>query len=326
MVIVFDSDAAENDDVAWAAHHLAEVLRPRGALVEQVFLPAAGSGKVGLDDFLKIEGHAGWCRVRGGATPVPVPDQPDVLSNVILYPDESGRNPEGRHPDHIRRRLARLTRGWPKRVGPRLFAEGGDARPVWIESPAGLVAWAEAELGRTSGSPASRVAWQDRVRGARSRAEFLEYLQRTAPAFKGLELFPHHQPAPDRYYMHPAPGGGDGAALGELIGYLTPATEHDRQLILAFLATLFWAGPPGQRPAFVFEADDPTGAKGRGAGKSMVTILAQLLLEERVVQTEGGEDFERLKSRLLSSSASAPGWWCSTTSRACGSARPPSKG
>jgi hypothetical protein len=54
---VFDSDAAENENVRLAARELAAALGARGAVVKVVFLPAApDGGKVGLDDYLVAGG------------------------------------------------------------------------------------------------------------------------------------------------------------------------------------------------------------------------------------------------------------------------------
>src|SRR5262249_33513101 len=62
VVIVFDSDAATNEDVLWAEWHLAQALIARGALVRVVRLPQGPAGedgkpaKVGLDDYLVAHG------------------------------------------------------------------------------------------------------------------------------------------------------------------------------------------------------------------------------------------------------------------------------
>lgn len=53
VLIVFDSDAARNEKVQYAASELAAALKPKGAKVEIVRLPdEPDGGKNGLDDFL----------------------------------------------------------------------------------------------------------------------------------------------------------------------------------------------------------------------------------------------------------------------------------
>jgi putative DNA primase/helicase len=53
VFVVFDSDIADNPNVAWAAFHLAVALRAKGAIVRPVVLPTGPNGeKVGLDDYL----------------------------------------------------------------------------------------------------------------------------------------------------------------------------------------------------------------------------------------------------------------------------------
>jgi putative DNA primase/helicase len=59
VAIVFDSDAATNQDIQQAEQELAGILQGRGALVQVVRLPQLGEGKTGLDDFLVYHGTEG---------------------------------------------------------------------------------------------------------------------------------------------------------------------------------------------------------------------------------------------------------------------------
>jgi hypothetical protein len=60
VFLVYDSDAATNENVVWAEYYLAAELEKRGALVKVVRLPAGEGGKkAGLDDHLVAHGKEG---------------------------------------------------------------------------------------------------------------------------------------------------------------------------------------------------------------------------------------------------------------------------
>ena len=96
------------------------------------------------------------------------------------------------------------------------------------------------------------------------------------------------------YYSSDQPEVGDGTHLEQFLDFFRPATDVDRQLLKAFVLTLFWGGPPGSRPIFVITSDD-----GRGAGKSKA---AQLIasLAGGYLDVSAKEEISQLKKRLLS--------------------------
>jgi hypothetical protein len=85
--------------------------------------------------------------------------------------------------------------------------------------------------------------------------------------------------------------------LRHLLGRFCPATEIDRQLILAALMTCMWGGPEGCRPAFPVTSDD-----GRGTGKStLVELISELF--GGILQFSHNEDIGTIKTRLLTPGA-----------------------
>ena len=301
VYIVFDSDAAENDHVQKAAFKLAvELLKLGARVVLQVVLPpGADGGKNGLDDYLVAFGREAFDRLLPDAQPPADPDPPGVLTNTFRRPAGDKLVTLPRSADYLRDRLARLTGGWPCRVRGKLFAEGTDGRPVWLESPASLFAWVQsASRGGRSGE--SRVNWVSQSPGVVTKSEFAAYLSQTVPGYDGIELYPHHEPVDGLYYMHPEVRGGDGTALAALIARFSPATPQDRELILAYFATLVWGGPCGKRPAFLFTSEDNSESAGRGIGKSTIPQAAVRLFDGRVVDVGERDDIGKLKTRLLS--------------------------
>jgi hypothetical protein len=190
--------------------------------------------------------------------------------------------------------LDELAKGWPKRVGETLFIEAKDHRPVYLGSPPQFFGWVDG---------IASVCWAD-GQSMITQARFYEHMRKfAAERFDAIETFPHYPPLPATYYMHPPvkPKRG-GPLLDQLIGFFSPAGGVDKELIRAAIMTLFWGGPPGQRPAFRIDGpeDDPPELGKRGTGKTtLVEILASLV--GGLVDLEENEDIAPLKTRLLSS-------------------------
>ena len=74
VFVAFDSDLADNPNVAWAEFHLAKALTRAGAVVRAVRLPAGpGGSKVGLDDYLIAHGADGLRGLIAAAVKVAKP-------------------------------------------------------------------------------------------------------------------------------------------------------------------------------------------------------------------------------------------------------------
>jgi hypothetical protein len=170
--------------------------------------------------------------------------------------------------------LTSYTGGWPRKVGGILFATGQDRQVKWLKSTAELFAWIEWQYGLDGGRGVDWAGGADCV----PAAHFYALCGQLAEEFDQLELYPHEPQLPRTYYHHPDPTGGDGKALADLLRRFCPASPTDHDLILAFLLTLFWGGPPGQRPVFVFQASTEAVQAGRGAGKSTIPGFAATLV------------------------------------------------
>jgi hypothetical protein len=147
------------------------------------------------------------------------------------------------------------------------------------------------------------VRWKERSEGVTTKPEFFAYTLQNARTYDAVELFPHHEQLPGIRYMHPPLPVGDGMSIKWLIDRFSPATDDDRELLLGYFVTHIWGGPPGSRPGWLFEAEDATAAAGRGAGKSTPCQMLCHLLENRFVAVKDDEDYNRIKTRLLSEGA-----------------------
>jgi hypothetical protein len=205
--------------------------------------------------------------------------------------------------EHIRLRLSEKTGDWPRRVGKALFVPDGERGPLWLTKTAEVFAWAHAAV-RAPHPAASAVRWADRGEDLVSRSEFEAYLRQTATRYEAVEGAPHEPPLPDCFYIHPAPAGGDGAALDGLLRRFAPATPEDAYLIAALLLTLVWGGPPGQRPAFLLTAEDGDPQMGRGVGKTTLARVAAALVGG-TFDVRPGDAWDEVVKRLLSDTACA---------------------
>ncbi len=189
--------------------------------------------------------------------------------------------------------LAPIVGPWPKRVGNDLFVRGPRDRPVYLKTADQLIAW----INRSA-----EVDWRRGDGKLVTQRVFFEDLAMRSEGYDAIENNPHWPPLPGVYYMHP-PVPGPGGHLERLLDYFRPSTPVDRELIRAFILTLFWGGPPGCRPAFLITGSDRDGGRGRGLGK---TKLVDVLCEELVggcVDVQPTEDIGRVKTRLLSGEA-----------------------
>src|SRR5262249_45394507 len=144
--------------------------------------------------------------------------------------------------------LARLTAGWPRRVGKLLFDVTRAFKPPWLEGVEDLLAW----IGSQLNWPVEWASGKDMP----TKAELLAFLRQTVKEYQAVESLPHWPKLQGHLYVHPSPEGGDGTTLGALLDRFRPATEADRSLMLAAILTAFWGGRPGSRPVFLIESHD----------------------------------------------------------------------
>jgi hypothetical protein len=224
---------------------------------------------------------------------------PTVFRNFRFVSTEDGKGQRhGLSIKSIGKELGDLAHDWPRQVYGRLFVEGVDHAPLWLDSSDDLFAWIARLLPPADSNP---LEWAEGA-GKVGRGEFVAYLKQTVRRYEALETLPHHPLRSATYYLHPELKGGDGKALAQLLGRFAPATDEDRELMRAFVLTLFWGGPPGQRPAFLFDSDQEDEGGGRGVGKSTAAqVLARVAGGH--IDVRANEDIDKIMTRLLSPTA-----------------------
>src|SRR5262249_23770934 len=80
-------------------------------------------------------------------------------------------------------RVRQITGGWPRRVGPALFAEDPGPRPLWLERHTQLFAWVSRHL---PGGDSNGLVWGD-ADDMVSEGCFHAYLGQTAESFEAVE-------------------------------------------------------------------------------------------------------------------------------------------
>lgn len=212
----------------------------------------------------------------------------DTVTNALIEFDEDEK------PEtiplamlEVLRRIQASTKGFPKRVGSMLFAAEKE-RAQWLLKPAALFGWLAAQLGV--------IQWH-KVRGCVTKEEVLSQLEWMAEEFLAVEELPHEPPIDQHFYLSTSIKPGDGRKLNALLKRFNPATDADRDLILAAFLTPMWGGPGGTRPVFVVTSDD-----GRGSGKSKLAEMVSHVYGGQI-QLSQDESIDALKTRLLSAEA-----------------------
>lgn len=181
-------------------------------------------------------------------------------------------------------RIFARTDNWPRRVGETLFIHTAGG-VWWLKNQPDLFGWLAREHGV--------IDWK-RSPGCVSKEETFCEVTRTAVNYAAIEYLPHEPRIPDHYYACEMPKPGNGAKITELVDRFAPASEEDRQLILAMFATVFWGGKGGSRPAFVVISE-----AGRGSGKSKLTDMVSHLAGGNI-EISRHEDPAIIRQRLLS--------------------------
>jgi hypothetical protein len=187
--------------------------------------------------------------------------------------------------------LAATVGPWPKRVDETLFIEGGDHKPVNLDSSSRLFAWID------------RAAPVDWTQGSRfiTQERFYEHLRMTSERFSAVETLPHWPRLDGVFYMHPEIPKPSGR-LDEFLAFFRFASDVDRELARALVFTLFWGGAPESRPAFLATGKDRDTGMGRGLGKTMFMELVADLVGG-YVDVSPTDQISDVKTRLLSPAA-----------------------
>jgi hypothetical protein len=194
--------------------------------------------------------------------------------------------------------LLRLSRGWPKSANGMLFTESLDHSPGWMKSSTEMFAWIGGLLVTSDRNKLQWTKGKDKV----SEAQFHAFVLQNAERFDALEQIPHLPPMPRHYYMHPPLTGGDGSAFRELLRRFNPSTLVDYDLISAAFMTPFAGIEPGQRPAFLIQAEDDDKHGGRGSGKTTLAKLIGLLCSGHI-ELRSTDEWDKIVTRLLSPAA-----------------------
>lgn len=239
--------------------------------------------------------------------PVPDPDSPLVDNGFKNFFVQEIENEKGETKiilvgyaiQVLHAALQRLAGNWPKTANGMLFVEGPNLSPRWMKSSTETFAWIGGRLptiGQRNG-----LQWMkgsDKV----SEGQFHAFVVQNAEQYEAVEQIPHFPPMPNHYYMHPPLAGGGGAALRELLQRFNPATDADYDLIQTAFMTPFSGTEPGQRPAFLIQAEDEDQHGGRGTGKTTLAELVGRLCGGHV-EMRSTDDWDRLVTRLLSPAA-----------------------
>jgi hypothetical protein len=178
----------------------------------------------------------------------------------------------------IAERLLLLTDGWPKSCAGQLFVETDTKEIRRFTDYNQLFGWVGSRV-------PVEFAGGD---GCLTKKEVYSQLPFHVEQYVDVEEWPHFPPRHGNYYAKSFEPG-DGSKLDEFLDFFAPATEHDRELIIAFIATTFWGGSPGRRVCFGIDS-----IVGTGGGKSE--------LVKRVAKLTGGNyefDAKEIKEENL---------------------------
>jgi hypothetical protein len=161
----------------------------------------------------------------------------------------------------IAEKLLEMSGGWPKNCAGQLFVESETKELRRFNDYNQLFGWVGAKI------PVEFASGE----GCMTKKEFYSELPYLVEKFDDTEEWPHFPPRDGIYYAKKYEPG-DGKRLDEFLDFFAPATEYDRELIMAFIATTFWGGSPGRRVCFGIDS-----IVGTGAGKSeLVKRIAKL--------------------------------------------------
>jgi hypothetical protein len=211
------------------------------------------------------------------------------LRNYYLVKTENGKLVKcGLDSCEIQDILREIVGDWPRSINGRLFIPpNGEIK--WLDKAPNLFGWLSSEeIG---------IDWHDKAIEGITKSEFLEALRSLATGHKGFAKLPHFPPKPGYYYV-PIDLPESGGAFEELLSFFNP---YDPDLLKAAFMTLFWGGPSGARPAFVFTGPDDDADGGRGVGKTTLTDVMATLAGGAIDFSAKMNDIEQFKKRVLTS-------------------------
>lgn len=220
-------------------------------------------------------------------------DYSDNLKNearpVLTNYEEIDKKKVNIDPEVILQRIHEVCGDWPKVVKNKLIVEI-QSKLQYLNNSNALFAWLNSMFNvQWSGSPFI------------SKEEFMEYILQQSIQYEDITNYPHFPALKNVFYYHdeiPEPDG-ELTYLNGLINFFNPSSHEDYELIKAFILTVVWGSPPGQRPVFLITVPDNTPNSGVGAGK---TTLAELVfsLVGGSISASHTEDRNELSKRILS--------------------------
>lgn len=271
VLLAFDADASTNPGVAKATVGVFEHLSEKGF---SVHLESWDSQHKGIDDALQAGAPIQVLSVEDTAAAIKqlkkvAVQKPKSLRlrnyKLVRYEGDDPNKQWERAPipvPEIAKALTESQGGWPKSCRGVLFIRQGEDEIRELKQPNELFGW----IGSTS-----PVDFHNR-NGCISKNELFAELPHHVERFDATEQFPHFPPLPRHFYAKQVQPG-DGKRLQQFLDFFSPATKFDRELILAFVATVFWGGSPGRRVAFGVDS-----VGGTGSGKSeLVKRIASLV-------------------------------------------------
>jgi hypothetical protein len=190
--------------------------------------------------------------------------------------------------DTILNQILDRSGGWPKSVSGLLMVQETTGKLKTLKDSNALFAWLH-ELFNVEWAQMSGI----------SKAEFYQFALEMCEKYDYWSDLPHYPPVHGVLYANSTFPNSGGETLEQFLNFFSPATDTDASLIKALALTLFWGGPPGQRPAFLITTDDKGPSGGVGFGKST--------LAEKMAGLCGGsitvypsESTETVNKRILS--------------------------
>lgn len=192
----------------------------------------------------------------------------------------------------IHAHLKELIGEWPRRVESRLFIiNKGKIR--WFFSSSDFFGWLSSE--------GVDISWKEKAINGITKQEFFKALQGLATDHVGISILPHFPPRPGYYYVPMELPESSEAAFEQLLSLFNPATNGDAEILKSAFLSLFWGGPPGHKPAFVFMGMDDDDGGGRGVGKTTLTDIMADLCGGAIEFSAKTEDIDAMKKRILTS-------------------------
>ena len=219
-------------------------------------------------------------------------NRPGLLSNSFTVQEGNKQYSYPIAPEEIWERLKELTNNAVKRCAASLFI-------VLKNKDIHLISKAPSLFGQLF-HYGLNIRWSDKVKGAITKSEFLDFCLTSADYYDFIMEYPLYPPMENVFYKHMVEPQSTGK-LDKLLEFFNPATETDRLLLKAAFVTVFWGKSAGKKPAFVFDGDDGIETKEgkQGIGKTTIIDAMARLIAEDYIDMSYKSDVEDMKKQLL---------------------------